>query len=466
MLIESHTGIRGIFGKDLDLSVVRKYALAFYNFLKEKQEDKERPLTIVIGSDTRNSSEEIKREFIKTLSSLNSKVLDLGYNTTPIVQHAVKTFSADGGIIVTASHNPKEYNGFKFLSNEGSQLIKEEMKELITLSKTTEEKFFQGDFRNVKNAHKEAIDSYIDFLINFIGQESIKKIKEFNPTFLLDPNGGAACFVIKKLFKKLGIKILLKNNNPGIFNREIEPNESSLNYLKDIIIKTNIDFAAGFDCDADRIIFVTRDEVVPGHKIFALISSYILEKQKHPELCYVVANDATSYLVKKIIEKYKAKYIEVETGETNIVAKMKELQAILGGEGLTGGVIFKNTTSRDGLLTLLFILKIMAEKNKRLNDLIKQLPSYSSLAKKVQLKQEQTSNLLLNLKNYFLNNNFKISEKGSALKVFFGEDWLWFRASSTEKGLLRILADSRVRENAERLLKEGEFLIKKLKDKE
>ncbi|RLE44682.1 hypothetical protein DRJ22_05635, partial [Candidatus Woesearchaeota archaeon] len=232
MLIESHTGIRGIFGKDLDLSVVRKYALAFYNFLKEKQEDKERPLTIVIGSDTRNSSEEIKREFIKTLSSLNSKVLDLGYNTTPIVQHAVKTFSADGGIIVTASHNPKEYNGFKFLSNEGSQLIKEEMKELITLSKTTEEKFFQGDFRNVKNVHKEAIDSYIDFLINFIGQESIKKIKEFNPTFLLDPNGGAACFVIKKLFKKLGIKILLKNNNPGIFNREIEPNESSLNYLK------------------------------------------------------------------------------------------------------------------------------------------------------------------------------------------------------------------------------------------
>ncbi|MDP2925014.1 MAG: hypothetical protein Q8N99_01450 [Nanoarchaeota archaeon] len=163
----------------------------------------------------------------------------------------------------------------------------------------------------------------------------------------------------------------------GVFQRLIEPNDSSLRYLQKYIVEQNADFAIGLDCDADRVEIVLREgNLVSGNDILAIIIEEILSEIKNPEEKTIVVNDATSYLVKEIAEKYKANWQEVEVGEINVVDKMLELSSPIAGEGSNGGVIIPPTRCRDGILTILFLLKVLENKKTTLKELIKKLPKY------------------------------------------------------------------------------------------
>ena len=274
---------------------------------------------------------------------------------------------------------------------------------------------------------------------------------------LLDPNGGAACAVLKDLFVKLGLNVIIINNTYGEFKRQIEPNEKSLAYLLPIMKTEKADFAAGFDCDADRLnIIMNNGEMLSGNHVLALCIDEILSTINHPEQQTIVVNDATSYSVKEIVDKYHAHYKEVEVGEINVVSELYRIKAIAGGEGSSGGGIFPPSTSRDGILTLLIILKAMARKQKTLSQLIINLPKYYNFQEKLECPPKQQRLMKNKLKDYFKKHSIiETGDETGGLKVFFLNSWIWYRMSKTEPGIFRIVSDAKNKVEAKKLLEEG-----------
>ena len=246
----------------------------------------------------------------------------------------------------------------------------------------------------------------------------------------------------------------------GEFNRKIEPTEDSLVYLKNIIGENKADFAAGFDCDADRVgILMGNGKFLPGNYILALAVYEILSNLKNPENQVVVVNDATSYLVRDVALKFGAKIKEVEVGETNVVEEMKKLKSAVGGDGSSGGVIIPPSKCRDGILALLKILSVIAKKEKKLHDIVEELPKYHTLRKKLEFNSPMHDNIKKFIKNYYSKKGFEIKETGGikgGLKAIAGKNsFVWFRASKTESNIFRIISDSDRKEEAEGLMEEA-----------
>jgi len=460
MLVESFSGIRGLYGTDLTKDTVRRYAYVYAKWLKEKFKNKK--LKVVIGSDTRPSSNELKKSIINIISH-SIDVIDVGFNTTPAVEMAVRIYSTDGGIMITASHNEPEWNGFKFLSNDGSMLKPSDSDEIIASFRKTRDLFLPAKKNKVIDKSKDLINKYVDFVLSFIkDKQTIKKSKL---KVVVDPNGGAASVVVEKLLKKLGVEVICVNMALGRFKRPVEPNEYSLSYLQKIIKENDADLGAGFDCDGDRMEIVLPNQggfvkshgfVVSGHYVLALLIDEILDsKRKENEI--VVTNDATSSVVRRIAEKYNAKIVEVEVGETNVVEEMKRLEATIGGEGSSSGGIVWPSRCRDGILTLAFILKLIAEKRKPLSEILERYPQYFTMAEKIKFKTVKFS-IKDKLKSRLLKLGYETQETGNetgGIKWITDDSFCWFRQSKTEEGVFRIIADAPNKAKCEQLLKEG-----------
>lgn len=469
-LSASLSGIRGIWGESLTSDIVRKYSFLYRNFITKKTGNSN-PL-IVIGRDTRPSSQEINNLFKE---NLKCQIIDLGIATTPIIQYAVRKYNADGGIIITASHNPKEHNGFKLLrKKDGSLLDPKDMNLIIDKSMESYDASISSGNTEIIETKGDIIEDYLSFVFGLIGEDKLKRIKEYynhNGKIFLDPNGGASCIVLERLANKLGIDIEVINKKEGIFMREIEPNKNSLMFLAQKL-KTG-DIAFGFDCDADRAEIVIDDSsnfikkygnIVNGQYILGLIADYFLKNKKQQEK-FVVVNDATSYLVKEIAERNKAQFVEVGTGEANIVNKMLELKAVLAGEGSSSGFIHSQTRCRDGILTLLYILAMTSEQEKTLGKIIDELGIfyYTRREDNLILNSEKQEKILEYIKRYYNSQGYFISQPDefSGLKAIDkNNNWVWFRASATTKGQFRIISDSKDYEKSDSLLKEAILVFK------
>jgi len=396
MLVQSFSGIRGIYGKDLTDDISRKYAYIFNEFLKKKlkrerkikdfptskSNDFEEP-TIVVGYDTRPSNKALKQSVMDSLFN----IIDVGIMPVAAIELAVREYKADGGIVITASHNEPEYNGFKFLDNDGAVLRSNDMVTVINefnkiinlseeefLDKHLYKKELKNRIKRVVKVSNNIIDKYSEFFKKIIGKIDNKT------KIILDINGGSA-IILKEIIKKLDIKnIKLINDKPGEFKRRIEPDEESLNYLKNIIKKEKAEFAAGFDCDADRVEIMQKDgTLVDGNQLLALIVDDILTKHKGT----VVTNDATSNVVRRIAEKHDCTVKEVEVGEINVVDEMLKLKSPIGGEGSNGGIIIPPSRCRDGILSIFYLLDMINKKKKSLKQMVNELPIYHTLQKKI-----------------------------------------------------------------------------------
>ena len=454
-LVESFSGIRGIYGKDLTDSIAVRYTHAYYSFLRDKTK-KSNP-TIVIGMDTRTSGAKLSDAI---MGILDCSFIDVGIAPTPAVEFAVRHFNADGGMIITASHNEPYWNGFKFLGNDGAVLSEKDMNLVINNFKLkTLKNFHKIQDRKIFEKNTEAIKEYTKFILNVIGRENIERIKSSKQKIVLDPNGGNGA-IAKKILEQIGVEVVGVNMVYGEFNRAIEPNEDSLIYLKNIIDQNKADFAAGFDCDADRVeILLNNGQFLSGNYILALVVDEMLSIANNPKNQVVVVNDATSNIVRDIVYKFGAKLKETESGETNVVEEMSKSKALVGGEGSSGGAIMPPSKCRDGILTLLMILYIVAKKEKRLKDIIDEFPKYYTLRKKIQFNTQKHGNIKKHLKKYYSKKGFEIKENGGiegSLKVVKGKNsFVWFRASRTEGDFFRIIADSDKKEEAERLIEEA-----------
>ena len=452
-LVESFSGIRGIYDKDLTESIAAGYAYAYYSFLKNKTK-KNNP-TIVIGMDTRPSGVKISDTI---MGILDCNFIDVGIAPTPVVEFAVRHFNADGGIIITASHNEPYWNGFKFLGNDGAVLCEKDMNLVINNSKMFKD-FHKIQERKILEKNAEATKKYTEFILNIVGRENIEKIKDSRQKIVIDPNGGSGA-IAKRILEQIGVEVIGVNMAYGEFSRTIEPTEDSLIYLKNIIDEDKTDFAAGYDCDADRVeILLSNGQLLSGHYILALIAQEILSTAKNPKNQFVVINDVTSNVVRDIVQSFGAKLKEVEVGETNVVEEMARLKAIIGGEGSSGGVVIPPSKCRDGILTLLMILSIIAKKEKKLEDIIDRLPKYYTLKKKMKFNIEKHNSIKNFIKNYYSKKGFEIRETGSikgGLKVMTGKNsFVWFRASKTEGNIFRLVSDSNNKKEAEDLIEEA-----------
>jgi phosphomannomutase len=455
MLIESFSGIRGVYEVDLTPSIARRYAFVFHEFLRKKIG---RIPRIVVGNDTRDSTEMLKNAVFDALFN----IIDVGIMPIAAVELAVRDYKADGGIMITASHNEPQFNGLKFLGSSGAILAPEEVKRVIQdFSKVgglKEEDFSKnflyqeellGRVKKVEKKHEETISRYAKFFLGVVGRFK-NKVK-----VVVDVNGGTG-LVLNQIVTKLTLdNLIIVNDTPGEFKRRIEPDGESLMYLTDIIKRNGADFGAGLDCDADRIVVMLKDgSLVDGNYLLGLIVDYILKSKKGT----VVTNDATSGLVRDIAKRHKCGVEEVEVGEINVVEKMLELKSPIGGEGSNGGIIIPPSRCRDGILSLLLVLKILSERKEGLQDLIKEYPTFYTLQRKIRIRE--SGFIKDKVRNEF--RKYKLQETGGesgGLKVIMDDGFLWFRVSKTEPGVLRVIADSRSKQTSNKLLKQAEALF-------
>ena len=457
-LIESFSGIRGIYGKDLTESTAIKYTYSYLSFLKNKTEKNN--VTLVLGMDTRQSGLKLSDA---VLEILDCNFIEVGILPTPAIELAVRHFNADGGIMITASHNEPYWNGFKFLGDDGAVLNEKEMTNVIRNSKSFKN-FHKIQDRKIRDKNADALKDYEGFIFDLIGQKNLNKIKESNQKIVIDPNGGAG-IIAKKILQNAGVNVIGINMEAGTFNRQVEPSEDSLVYLKSVIDQNKADFAAGFDCDADRVgILMDDGQFLSGNYILALVVYEALSNIKNPKNQIVVINDATSNVVRDVAEKFGAKIKEVEVGETNVVEEMKKSKSIVGGEGSSGGAIISPSKCRDGILTLLTILSIVAKKREKLHDMVSGFPAYHNLREKMEFDSAKHDQIKEYLKNNYSRKGFEAREangiRGSLKVIVSKNSFVWFRASKTESNLFRVISDSNNKEEARKLLDEAINLFK------
>jgi len=445
LMLESFSGVRGIWGNDLSKEHIKKYAISLYYFLQEKENKKN--LKIIIGRDSRPSGKEISDEFIKYFLDFGIDVIDVGLRPTPVIENAVRSFKADLGLIITASHNPPEHNGWKILEKRGNVLYPEEMEMVIANTKKDLELPKYKTKGDLYQKSLEALNDYILFLEETLEETGIKKeiFLHKNLKILADPNGGAASQITPSILKRLKIDCLEVNNEIGKFERQIEPNKKSLAYLQEMLQKDEFTLAAGFDCDADRVELVSKKYgVVSGQYVLGLISEYLLGRLESKKGRFV-SNDATSYLVKDIVLKNNFSWFEAEVGEVNIVKEHDKNAIVLGGEGSSGGVIIPSSRCRDGIMTVVFVLAFLAESDLSLDEALDLLPRYYTFVDKIKTNstwEKFRIEIIEKIKKENL--SFKTTgDKTGGVKVFFKNAWFWFRGSKTEEGVIRIMSDSK-----------------------
>ena len=389
---------------------------------------------------------------IKGLEKAKCHIYNINIATTPLLQFEVKNQRCDGGVIITASHNEPDWNGLKFFWKDGRILKQEYMSEVI-------ENFHIEQENRDKDKEITFSDDYIDYVLNHLGKKIVNKIRKAKLKIVVDPNGGAMIVVIKKIFKAIGIETIELNMDLGVFGHQVEPTKEALKHLAPIIKQHKAHLGVGWDCDGDRVeIILPNGHFISGHYILALVVDSILKKIKIGKGS-VVTSCATSQVVYDIAKKHYAHFIETDVGEANVMEKIHETNANVGGEGSCGGGIIPPSSGRDGILTLFEILGLTVSMNKKLSEILRSYPRYFTINKNIKINK----NIFKKLEDAIKKNykDMEIKKFGqTSIKVYFPDHaFVLFRISKTETSILRIIVDSTSLERSTNIIQEAIGLI-------
>jgi len=440
----SYSGIRGIFPLDLTPKVAYGFGKAYVRLLAKKRKT---PL-ILLGRDTRDSGEDLENAMISGLLSVPCIIQSLGIVATPTIQQALADYSADGGVIITASHNPPEWNGFKFFKAPNYTVLSPlEMKKLFEIYSELggRVKFenaplpYQPDSNLAVNLHLEKILSYVD----------VELIRKQMFVVELDSAGGTGEVLGTKLLEKLGCRVELLRSG-----RNSEPIPANLTGLCEVVKARKAHLGLAQDLDADRLAIVSEQGRAVGEEYtLALVCRHLLEKfrTQHP---VVVKNSATSHLINYLAGQFGAQVVETKVGEINLSLALKkyldERRVAFGGEG-NGGVIFPPLSlGRDSFIGMAFLLEYLALRKKPVSQLIAEFPVFCQEKKKIPLKsREKPDDYFKKLKKAFPKAEFNTID---GLKIIFPDgSWLSLRSSNTEP-IMRLTAESGTPEQAKALL--------------
>ncbi|MBR9853946.1 MAG: phosphoglucosamine mutase [Algicola sp.] len=446
-LIKSISGIRGTIGGNTNDNLTPvdavKFAAAYGTWLRSYA-NKEH-LKVVIGRDARLSGEMIQNLVVSTLIGLGIDVVDLGLSTTPTVEIAVPLEKADGGIILTASHNPKQWNALKLLNEKGEFLDAEQGAKILDLAEREDFEFAEVDDLGEITKNDSYIDIHIDEVLELplVDADTIKKAGFKVVVDGVNSTGGIA---IPKLLEELGVEVVRLYCDPtGHFPHNPEPLKEHLGDICKKVVEEKADFGIVVDPDVDRLAFISNDGEMFGEE-YTLVAcaDYVLSKTKGN----TVSNLSSSRALRDVTQKHGGTYEAAAVGEVNVVAKMKANNAIIGGEG-NGGIIYPESHyGRDALVGTALFLMLMSERGGTVAELRASYPSYFMSKKKIQLTPDLDVDALLDA----MYNKYKDEEVSTidGVKIDFPENWVHLRKSNTEP-IIRIYTEAKSQEEADNL---------------
>ena len=401
--------------------------------------------TIVIGRDGRSTGEAIKNIVINTLIMSGLDVLDLDYSTTPTVEMIVMLENAQGGIIISASHNPMNWNALKLLNDKGEFLSKEEGEFLIKSIENSDYSFVSFDNFGKIGHIKDAIQRHVQSIVN-LDILDIPLIKSKKYKVVVDPVNSTGALAMPVLLDALGCDYTIINGDiNGVFNHNAEPKPENLGELCDYIKDHKANLGVAVDPDVDRLALVDENGVFIGEEYTIVVAAdFILSKEKGN----TVSNLSSSRALRDITHTYHGEYSASAVGEVNVVQMMRDTNAVIGGEG-NGGVIYPGLHyGRDGLLGVAFALNLMAERGQTLSELKASYNPYVIVKDKIELAPEvDVDGLIKSLESQYTN---KETNTVDGLKIEFDDGWVHLRKSNTEP-IIRVYAESVNKERAEQL---------------
>jgi len=441
-------GIRGVVNADMNIELASDVGKAVGTFLGGKGK-------VVVGTDTRTSNEMLKDGVISGLLATGCAVVDVGISPSPAIQYAVKSGYGNFGVIITASHNPPEFNGIKCIDSDGTELgrEKEEAIEKIYFEK----KFVLKPWNEIKGvmSNGTANQNYIEGIISRCEVEAIKKARL---KVLVDCSNGAASFTTPYLLERLGCEVISLNSHPqGTFPGH--PSEPTPENLKDTIKIASAlcaDITVVHDGDADRVIFIDeKGQYIFGDKSLALMAREIV-KAKGGGL--VVTPVATSLCLEDAVKGYGGKVLYTKVGAPIVARAMIEHHAVFGGEE-NGGMIFPDFQyCRDGGMAAARMVEILAKTGAKLSELIESLPKYAQVKTKVECPEAKKELALKKLLEHYSNARVDTTD---GVKIFFDKAWVLVRPSGTEP-IYRVYAEAESLEKAKKLSDENKKLIEEI----
>lgn len=481
------SGYRGVWGESLNEDIARNYARAFGEFVKEQctpRTDlgnyqgrslvKDKP-KILIGRDGRESGQTIANAIIPALKEMGINVIYGDILPTPTMMFSIKHQNYDGGIIITASHNPIKYNGLKFVVRGGRMTNEEEVEKIKKSFAAQDSQNFSrftlsgggslprrqaGDtvknFDNPvsldSNNQPNFIKNHIDFVLENIDVEKIRA-RKFKVG--VDMINASACVVDPYLFEKLGIEFIAINNIPdGKFAHIPEPLKENLGGLEKLVIEEKCDIGFAQDPDADRLVLVDENgNCISEEYTLAFGIENILSK--NPKSAIAI-NMSTSQMIADIAEKYDSICLRTKVGESNVFSGMKKVNAVAGGEG-GGGVIYPTLNNcRDSFVSIALTLELLAERGQTVSRLVNSLPKYFIKKDKESIEGKNLEEMYTKLKNHFLNS--KINEEDGLKLEFSDKSWIHLRPSNTEP-IIRLFGEAKTQDRIDALFAETKNIL-------
>lgn len=448
-LIKSISGIRGtIGGKPGDtlspLDVVR-FTAAYGTWLLSRASDNKK---VVIGRDGRISGELVQRLVISTLNALGIDVLDLGLSTTPTVEMAVVFEKAAGGIILTASHNPKEWNALKLLNEQGEFISGADGAALLDIAAKEDFNFAYVDKLGSHTILENALDKHIEAILAY-PLVDVAAIKKHKFRIVLDAINSTGAIAVPALLKALGVKdvVVLNGEVNGKFAHNPEPLPQHLTELCNEVNKQKAHLGIAVDPDVDRLCFVCEDGSLFGEEYtLVAVADYVLRERKGN----TVSNMSSTRALKDVTMKHDGQYYPSAVGEVNVVTKMKAVNAVIGGEG-NGGIIVPDLHyGRDALIGIALFLTFMAKEGKSAKQIRNSYPDYFMSKNKIELdKQIDVQQIFEQIKKKYKKQEINTED---GLKIEFETDWVHLRTSNTEP-IIRIYAESNFETTADNIAK-------------
>ena len=447
-LIKSISGIRGTIGgvPDDNLTPIDavKFAAAYGTWLK-KHIYKTR-VKVVVGRDARISGEMVQNLVQYTLVGLGIDVVDIGLSTTPTVEVAVTMEQADGGIILTASHNPKQWNALKLLDNKGEFLNAQEGEEILRIAAANEFTFAEVDALGHITHNDTYIQRHIDAVLSLLPLATLEAIRKRKFKVAVDAVNSTGGIAIPLLLERLGAEVVPLYCEPnGQFPHNPEPLKEHLSDICAKVVEVKADLGVVVDPDVDRLALITEEGEMFGEE-YTLVAcaDYYLSKKKGN----VVSNLSSSRALRDIAEKHGVEYAAAAVGEVNVVTKMKEVNAVIGGEG-NGGVIFPELHyGRDALVGVVLFLSLLVEKDTTVSALRRSYPAYFMSKNKIQLTSGlNPDKVLLAMQEKYAHEQITTID---GLKIDFPFSWVHLRKSNTEP-IIRIYTEAKSQTEADAL---------------
>lgn len=458
-LIKSISGIRGTIGGRIGEGLsgvdVVKFTCAYAAFIKRENPEAKK---IVVGRDARLSGSMVCNLVVGSLMSMGLDVINIGKATTPTTEIAVTGSGADGGIIITASHNPKQWNALKLLNSKGEFLSDREGKEIISIAEKDDYEFVPVDSLGKEFIDETWAQRHISLVKN-LSLVDCKAIEAANFTVAVDAVNSVGGEVIPELLRALGVKDIVELNceATGKFAHNPEPIPQNLTDISELMRDGKADVGFVVDPDVDRLAIVMENgEMFVEEYTLVAVSDYVLRHTPGS----TVSNLSSSRALADVTRKHGCSYSASAVGEVNVVEKMKSTGAVIGGEG-NGGVIYPELHyGRDALVGVALFLTLLAKEGKKVSELKKTYPSYSIVKNKVELTpQIDVDKLLEEVKTRFKNERVNDID---GVKIDFEDGWVHLRKSNTEP-IIRVYSEAHTPEEAEALAGKVMDIIDKLK---